>query len=242
MPSFNAGRFIAQSIESVLNQTYNHWELLITDDCSTDGTQEIIRSYASKDERIKMFSRPSRRGAAAARDYSIKRANGYLVAFLDSDDIWMNDKLEKQVAFMLENDCAFSYSDYELIDVESKPLQKVVRNVGNIDYRRYLRNTIIGCGSVMIDTGKTGELQSPSDGVNDDMGLWCAVLRKGFEACPIPQVLYQYRVRDDGLSAHRSDTVKSVWRVYRRQEQLPLMFSLWCFAGYAFNAVKKRLF
>lgn len=242
MPSYNAERYIAQSIESVLAQTYSHWELLITDDCSTDRTQEIIRSYAEKDERVKLLSRSSKQGAASARDNSIKKAKGSFVAFLDSDDIWVNDKLERQVAFMLENDCAFSYSDYELIDAESNSLHKVIRNAGIVDYRKYLRNTIIGCGSVMINTEKTGKLVSPVDGVNDDMGLWCSVLRKGFKAYPIPEVLYQYRVRNDGLSAHRFQTVKSVWHVYRQQEKLSLWFSLWCFVGYAFNAVKKRLF
>lgn len=242
MPSYNAEGFIAQSIESVLQQTYQNWELLITDDCSDDRTPEIVHSYCKKDPRIDFIIAPQHRGIANTRNQSIARARGRLVAFLDNDDLWVPDKLEKQVRFMLENDYAFVYSAYELMNEDGSPKRKTIHTAGVIDYNKYLRNTIIGSGTILLDREKTGSLKMPENTTSDDMALWCKILKDGHRAYPMEEILMKYRIRSNSASANKLKAAKDVWLVYRKQERLPLLRSMWCFVGYAFNAILKRLF
>ena len=242
MPSFNAERYIAHSIESVLAQTYRHWELLVTDDCSTDSTPQIVRAFAEKDERINFAIAPKHQGIALTRNLSIHRAKGRFVAFLDNDDLWLPNKLEIQIGFMLSNNYAFSYSAYELMNEDGTPKHKVIKTKGEVDYYKYLRNTILGSGTIVMDVQQTGTLVMPLNATSDDMALWCEVLKDGFVAYPINDVLMRYRIRNNSASANKIKASCDVWRVYRQQEKLSLWFSLWCFVGYAFNAVKKRLF
>ena len=156
MPSYNAEKYIAESIESVLHQTYSNWELLITDDCSNDQTPSIVQSYANKDPRIDFVIASKHSGIANTRNQSIARAKGRFVAFLDNDDLWVTEKLEKQLRFLLKNDFAFVYSEYELMNEDGTPKNKTIKTAGVIDYDRYLKNTIIGSGTIMLDIEKTG--------------------------------------------------------------------------------------
>ena len=241
MPCYNAEHYIAQSIESVLAQTYTNWELLITDGPSNDNTANIAKEYCEKDSRIH-FIIPSRHlNIAEARHSSIMNSKGKYLAFLDSDDIWVKDKLEKQVSYMLQHDYAFTYGDYEIIDDKGKITGKRINNGGVVNYDKYLKNTIIGCGSVMLDVKKIGQVTLPADNANDDMGLWCSIMRNGICAYPIDEVLYYYRLRKDGASSHKFKMMRSVWNVYRKQEKLSLLKSTICFVSYSFNALIKRL-
>jgi len=242
MPSYNTERFIAKSIDSVLNQTYANWELIISDGPSNDNTAAIVNNYCEQDQRIRLITPTKHINIAEARFTSIQNSKGRYLAFLDSDDIWVNDKLEKQVKFMQDHHYAFTYGDYEIIDSNGQRTGKTIRNGGVVDYNKYLRNTILGCGSVMLDKEQVEQIIQPADDVNDDMGLWCSILRKGIKAYPLDEVLYQYRIRNDGASSHRLKMVKSVWNVYRKQEKLSWVKSVFCFLGYGFNAIKKRLF
>ncbi|MBO6026644.1 MAG: glycosyltransferase [Bacteroidales bacterium] len=241
MPSYNAERYIAESIESVLAQTYEHWELVITDDCSTDGTTEIAKTYAEKEPRIKFQIAEQHGGIAETRNQSLQRAQGRFIAFLDNDDFWVSYKLEKQVAFMLMHDYSFSYSEYELLNENGTPKGKTIRTAGVINYHKYLRNTIIGSGTIMLDREKTGSLTMPDNATSDDMALWCKVLKDGHQAYPIKEVLMKYRVRNNSASANKWKAARDVWKVYRKQEKLSFVESLECFICYAFNAIKKRL-
>lgn len=241
MPCYNTERYIAQSIESVLNQTYSNWELIITDGPSSDKTSDIVKKYVEQDNRIQLIVPTRHQGIAEARHTSIQNAHGRYLAFLDSDDLWVKDKLEKQVAFMEKNNYAFTYGNYEIIDMDGAPMGKVVHNGGIVDYDKYLKNTILGCGSVMLDTEKIGKILQPADDVNDDMALWCSIMRHGIKAYPMDEVLYQYRIRNNGASSQRLKMMRSVWLVYRKQEKLSLTKSMYCFSCYAFNAIKKRL-
>lgn len=242
MPSYNTERFIAKSIDSVLNQTYANWELIISDGPSNDNTAAIVNNYCEQDQRIRLITPTKHINIAEARFTSIQNSKGRYLAFLDSDDIWVNDKLEKQVKFMQDHHYAFTYGDYEIIDSNGQRTGKTIRNGGVVDYNKYLRNTILGCGSVMLDKEQVEQIIQPADDVNDDMGLWCSILRKGIKAYPLDEVLYQYRIRNDGASSHRLKMVKSVWNVYRKQEKLSWVKSVFCFLSYGFNAIKKRLF
>lgn len=241
MPCYNTEKFIAQSIESVIYQTYINWELIITDGPSSDNTVPIVQKYCEQDSRIRIIVPDHHLGIAEARYTSIQNAKGYYLAFLDSDDIWVRDKLEKQIAFMQSNNYAFTYGNYEILNSDGTLAGKIIHNGGIVDYNMYLKNTILGCGSVMLDKKKIGQVILPAEDVNDDMALWCSIMRNGIKAYPMDEVLYQYRIRNDGASSHRIKMMKSVWKVYRKQEKLSFSKSIVCFIGYAFNALKKRL-
>jgi len=242
MPSYNAEDYIAESIESVIHQTYQNWELIITDDRSSDRTPEIVQTYCQKDSRINFIIAEQHTGIAGTRNQCLARVKGRFVAFLDNDDLWVPEKLDKQVRFMLEKDCAFSYSEYELMKEDGTPKGKTIKTAGIINYNKYLRNTIIGSGTIMLDTKKTGSLKMPYNATSDDMALWCKILKDGHQAYPIKEVLMKYRVRSNSASANKWKAAKDVWIVYRQQERLSFFYALFCFVGYAFNAVVKRIF
>ena len=149
--SYNCAKFIEESIKSVLNQTYDNLELIIVDDCSTDNTEEIVNEYIKKDSRIKFYRLNNNSGAAVARNKGLDEATGRFIAFLDSDDIWDKQKLEKQINFMQTNNYGFSFTSYRLIDENGGLLNKEIRVPNEITYKKLLKNTIIGCLTVIID-------------------------------------------------------------------------------------------
>lgn len=242
MPCYNAERYVAQSIESVLAQTYQNWELLITDDGSTDKSVEIISKYSKNDDRINVMVSDEHQGIARTRNMSISRAKGRFVAFLDSDDIWYPEKLEKQVEYMLEHDVAFTYSSYEVIDAQGNSKNKVVNDAGVMSYKKYLRNTIICCGTVVIDREKTGHFATPIIKTSEDMSLWLSIMKKGIDAYPVPGPLHKYRITPGSASSNKFKAACDVWRVYRKIEKLSLPASVFNFVCYTFNAVKKHVF
>lgn len=242
MPCYNAERYVAQSIESVLVQSYDNWELLITDDSSTDKSVEIVSKYCTKDDRINILVPDEHQGIARARNMSISRAKGRFMAFLDNDDLWKPEKLEKQINFMLEKEIGFSYTSYELIDQDGITKNKIIQTQGVVDYKKYLRNTIIGCGTVMIDRDIVGHFGMPINDTSDDMAAWLSILRRGFKAYPLDEVLLQYRVTGKSASSNKFKASRDVWRVYRDIEKLSLTKSVFSFVCYAFNALKKRVF
>ena len=225
MPSYNAARFIAESIESVLAQSYVDWELLITDDCSRDQTLEIAQSYERKDPRVKVFALPCNSGAAAARNHSLAMARGRYIAFLDSDDLWKPQKLDRQLCFMEQGGYAFSYTDYELMSEDGHLLHKRLRMPPALSYKQYLKNTAIGCLTVMID----------------NMATWLLLLRRIDKAYALTEDLATYRLVGNSNTAKKGKAAKDVWRVYREIEHLSLARSIYSFVGYAFHAIKKRL-
>ena len=151
MPCYNMASYVSDSIKSVIAQTYPHWELLIVDDASSDETVNIIKSYAQADSRIKFAIKKQNSGISDTRNQCIQMAQGQFLAFLDADDIWHPEKLEKQLSFMLAKNIGFTYSTYDWIDEDGKIMNKFINTIGNLDYKTYLRNTIIGCSTVMVN-------------------------------------------------------------------------------------------
>jgi teichuronic acid biosynthesis glycosyltransferase TuaG len=241
MPCYNMEKFIAYTIESVQRQTYPHWELLIVDDTSTDKTADIVKSHQNQDDRIHFFVKPKHSGIADTRNQCLKMAKGRFLAFLDSDDLWHPEKLEQQLKFMTERKIGFSYSSYDCVDEEGKPLEKMVKSAGNLDYDAYMHNTIIGCSTVMIDTTIIGDVVVPNFRTSEDTATWLNILKKGFLAYAIEQPLTSYRIRQHSASSNKLKASSDLWRVYRQQEKLSLFKALGCFFSYAYNAVKKRL-
>ena len=240
MPCYNMASYISDSIQSVQRQTYPHWELLIVDDASTDETVNIIASYAQSDTRIR-FATKKHSGIADTRNQCIQMAQGQFLAFLDADDIWHPEKLEKQLGFMIEKNVGFTYSTYDWIDEDGKTLNKFINTIGNLDYETYLRNTIIGCSTVMVNKAITGNVVVPKFRTSEDTATWLDILKKGLLAYAIDEPLVSYRIRRKSASSNKLKASVDLWKVYRRHEKLPFFKATYCFFCYAFNAIKKRL-
>ena len=243
-PVYNCEDLIGQTIECVINQTYKNWEMILVDDCSSDNSAELIKEISKKDNRIKYFKLDTNSGAAVARNKALELSKGRFIAYLDSDDLWKKDKLEKQVKFMLENKVGFSCTDYEKIKEDGTTLKKVVIIPKRVNYNLYLRNTIIQTVGVMVDTQITGKevLVMPNIRRRQDAATWCQLLKAGFDCYEVPENLSYYRVVNNSLSSNKLKAVKGTWFLYRNIEKLPLWKSCLCFIGYAFNAVKKRIY
>jgi len=238
-PSYNSEKFIKECIESVIAQTYTNWELIIVDDCSADNSCEMIRKY--DDNRISLIKLEKNVGAAEARNIALRKATGKYIAFLDADDIWMPTKLEDQIHFMQENDIAFSFSNYQPMREDGKKLFSIIKAPKIMTYSSYLKNTMIGCLTVVIDRDKTGEFEMPNIRSSHDMALWLLIMKRGFKAYGLDKNLAKYRLVSTSNTASKFKAAMDVWRVYRTIEKLSFMYSVWCFINYVFNAIKKRI-
>lgn len=239
MPAFNASRFIGETIHSVLEQTYTDWELIVANDCSMDDTAAIVEGFAQHDERIILLNASQNGGVAFARNLALSRAKGRYIAFLDSDDCWMKDKLEKQLAFMRADDVAMSYTSYQYMDENSQPLKRFVHVPEKMRYQDVLKNTVIGCLTVMVDREQTGDFRMPPLKHSEDTMTWVNLLKKGFVARGIPEVLARYRVSPNALTRNKLKAAKMHWQSYRRYAELNLFACLYYFGCYSVNALLK---
>ncbi len=243
-PVYNCEKLIEKTIECVLNQTYKNWEWLLVDDCSPDDSAIIIKKYAKNDNRIKYFKLSENSGAAVARNKALAESTGRFVAYLDADDLWKNDKLEKQVKFMLENQYSFTCTDYEKITETGNSLNKIIKIPKKVDYNLFLRNTIIQTVGVMVDTKLTGKelLKMPNIRRRQDAATWCQLLKNGHDCYECPENLSYYRIVTNSLSSNKFKAIKMNWYWYRKIEKLSLWKACYCFIGYAFNGVRKRIY
>ncbi len=205
MPSYNTAKYIAESIESVQKQTYRYWELIIVDDCSDDGTDEVVKAYGT-DNRIKYIKNAVNSGAAVARNIALQEAKGRWIAFLDSDDLWEPTKLEKQITFMVENSYSFSYAAYEEIDEESKPIGRYISGPAKIDKKGMYRYCWPGCLTVMYDATKVGLIQIADIKKNNDYAMWLMISKKA-DCYFLNEKLGSYRKRTGSISNHNYKTL-----------------------------------
>ncbi|MCK4679163.1 MAG: glycosyltransferase family 2 protein [Bacteroidales bacterium] len=240
-PVYNYERYIAEAIESVLAQTYTNWEMIIVDDRSTDDSPEIVKKYAKKDHRIKLIELPENLGAAMARNKALEHAKGRYIAFLDSDDIWDGRKLAKQIAFMQKNNSPVTFTSYELINENGTRLNHVIHSVKKLSLNDYLKNTIIGFSTAIIDTEQTGSISFMDIKTRSDTQLWITLFKKGFFACGLDEVLVKYRKDHKSLSSNKIKAALQVWRLYYKIENIGLFRSLYSFLFYGINAIKKRM-
>lgn len=241
VPCYNMEKYIADTILSVKRQTYPNWELLIVDDVSTDKTTAIIEPFCKDDNRIHLTIKEKHTGIALSRNQAIHMAHGKVLAFLDADDVWHPEKLERQLRFMQEKKVGFSYSSYDLINETGKPLGKIIQTAGDLDYKTYLRNTIIGCSTVIIDTDVVGQVTVPDYRTSEDTATWLDVLKQGFKAYAIDEPLTSYRIREKSASSNKFKAASDLWKVYRNHEKMSFFKTAYYFFCYAFNAIKKRL-
>lgn len=241
MPTYNSVKYVLESVSSVIDQTYINWELIIVDDASNDSTVLSLKEISRQDERIKIIYLDVNSGSAVSRNTGIKLAKGDFIAFLDSDDIWLPNKLEKQINFMLLNNVDFSYSAYQKSNEEGDVLGDV--NVpAKVSYEDLLKVCSIGCLTAIYDVRRLGKIYMPLIRRRQDLGLWLRILRKVPFAYGLNEPLAQYRVRSDSISANKKIAAQYTWRLYRDIEELSLMRSLYFFSHYAVNGVLRSKF
>lgn len=237
-PAYNAERFIKDTIQSVLDQTYDCWEMIIVDDRSQDQTVELIKEMQDKDDRIKLIVLDENSGSAVARNTAIENAQGRYIAFLDSDDRWMPEKLERQLAFMQEKDIAFSYTAYVRTLEDGTETDYISKTPKQVDWDALMKRCVIGCLTVMLDTKKTGEVKMVNIRTRQDYALWLDLTRRGFIAHGLPEVLAKYRVVGNSISNNKWKAAKRNWYVFRNIESQSVPKTLWYFGHYAVIAVK----
>jgi len=237
-PCYNAELFIEETIKSVLAQTCKRWEMIVVDDGSIDQSLEIIRAYARKDNRIKLITNDSNKGAANSRNIAIKSARGRYIAFLDSDDVWHPKKLEKQLALMRNKNVPMSYTAYHTTDKHSRitALHPVEEKVS---HSKLLKNpSMIGTLTMIYDTQKLGKIFFKQIG-HEDYIVKLEILKKIDFAVGINEPLAQYRIHNNSLSSNKFAAAKWVWDIYRQSENLSLPKSIFYFLHYGYYSLTK---
>lgn len=244
VPVYNAAPYIEQTISMVLAQTYSNWELLLVDDCSTDRSVEVVRQIMEKERsgRIQLFCLRTNLGAAGARNYGIDHANGRYLSFLDADDLWFPEKLQKELLFIKEKDAAFVCTSYEFGDEQARGTGKVVHVPPVLSYKKALSRTVIFTTTVLIDMEKTGrELIRMPDVKSEDTATWWKIMKQGYQAYGLDEVLAIYRRPPQSLSSNKCEAVKRIWYLYRNCEKLSFPKSLFCLFFWALRATLRRI-
>lgn len=237
-PVFNASKSLKKTVTSVREQTFSDWELLLVDDYSQDNSSEIARDFAKQDSRIKVFQQTENKGAAAARNLAIENASGRYIAFLDSDDSWLPEKLERQLDYMERNKVGFVCSGYSVVNVEGKKVAEFMPPK-TANYYDLLRTCSVGCLTAMYDTHVFGKVFMPLIKRRQDYGLWLELLRNGGECHGLQEALAHYSVGGGSLSQNKFKAAKYQWTVYRDVEKLSLLPACYYFVTYCVNGLLK---
>ncbi|WP_445495610.1 glycosyltransferase family 2 protein [Photorhabdus sp. SF281] len=240
MPSYNSSNFIEQSINSVLQQTFSDWELLIIDDCSKDNSIEIIERF--KDDRIKLLPLSKNIGAGEARNVGLRLAKGKYIAFIDSDDLWLPKKLETQINYIIDNqELAAICTGYSFINEENEVIRgKVIPNK-KITLDNYMQNTCIGFSTSMINKNVTGEFYLNKIRLHQDAHLWINLLSQGFKIAGLQEDLVKYRVRINQISGNKFMSAIKILKLYWSFKEIPWKNRLFNFIYYSINGILKRL-
>jgi len=238
MPAYNSEKYIRNSIKSVINQTYKNWELIIIDDYSTDNTVSIIEEFQNKN--IHLIKNKKNSGAAISRNKGIKLAKGNYIAFLDSDDLWNKEKLEKQINFMKSNNYDFTYTSFTYLK-ERKTKKVIIPE--KLTYKESLKNTIILTSTVMINLKNIQKkiVYMPNIRKGQDTATWWNILKNNYIAHGLNMSLTKYRVHKNSLSNNKIKALIRTWKLYRKVEKFNIIISLYYFINYISNAIKKRI-
>lgn len=234
-PTFNSQQFIEKAIKSVQNQTCISWEMIVIDDCSTDQTPSIVRELALLDQRIRFFRLEKNSGPGIARNTALQKAMGKYIAFLDSDDLWAEEKLEKQLAFMQSNGLKFTFSFYECIDEAGNALHKRIEAPKNLSYNQLVFCNYVGNLTGIYDAEYFGKITITSVRKRQDWILWLTILKKIKIAKPVPETLAFYRVRTNSISSSKIDLIKYNYRVYTDFHRHNVIIAGLCMCGFLFT-------
>ena len=243
VPVYMAEAYIAETIEMVRRQTYKNWELILVDDASPDNSAEIIQGIIQKaKECIHLIKKEKNEGAARARNTGIEHAKGRYIAFLDADDVWKPDKLEKEVNFIKDRQAEFVFTAYEFGDEDARGLGKIVHVPERLTYRKALSRTVIFTSTVMFDMSKlTKELIRMPEVESEDTATWWKILRAGYVAYGLNEALVIYRRPKKSLSSNKFKAMKRIWNLYRKEEGLTVLVSAFCFCLWAMRATLRRI-
>lgn len=240
MPVYNSEKYIIDAIKSIQAQTYEYWELLAVDDCSSDSSKDILVQFSQDDSRIKPIFLSTNSGAAIARSVGIKAAQGRYLAFFDSDDIWISSKLVKQLDFMLRNNYAFSFSSYELISTDGTRIKKKVIAPPRITYKQALTHTVIWTSTVMLDFDKIDKFEMPNIRAGQDTATWLMLLKIIPCAYGYDEILALYRQVPDSISSSIKRRMTRMWRIYREIERFSIVRSCYYYVQYVCYILQKR--
>ncbi|MCD7837187.1 MAG: glycosyltransferase [Lachnospiraceae bacterium] len=244
VPVYHVEKYIKETIDCVRSQTYTNWELLLVEDCGGDNCAELIENYIRQtgDGRIRLIRQPSNMGAAAARNRGLSEAEGRYIAYIDADDLWERDKLEKELEFMIKNNAAFAFTGYEFADENGEGLGKLVRAPKTLNYREALKNTTIFTSTVMFDTEKIEKAMLEMPMIkSEDTALWWKILRSGYTAYGLDENLVKYRRPGKSLSSNKLEAVRRIWGLYRKAENMSIISSAYHICFWAVHAVKRRI-
>lgn len=237
-PVYNVEKYIAQTIEAVQLQTYRNWELLLVDDCSKDNSAQIIAEYKKNDLRIKYFKLEKNSGAAVARNEALSRAQGRFLAFLDSDDLWVPEKLQKEMAVMLNGESAFVFTAIKMVDENNNLIKDTISVPKRVTYERLLKETVIATSSVLLDKKVIGDFRMPLIRSGQDYATWLLILKKVSYAIGINEGLVLYRKSSNSLSSNKFKSIKQVYKIQTQNEKINRIsaaFNTFCFSLYAFK-------
>jgi glycosyltransferase involved in cell wall biosynthesis len=241
MPCYNSEKYLIESINSVINQTFCNWELLIIDDSSIDNSVKIIQEYCNKDSRIKYFKTERLSGSPTIpRNIGIENAVGKYIAFLDSDDIWLPAKLEKQIALFKNEKTAIVFSNYEKMGENGKRKRRYIYAPSLVTYNILLKGNVIGCSTVIYDISKTGKMYFSTIS-HEDYILWLSILKKGFVAQNTDMINSLYRVRKNSVSSNKLSVLLWQWNIYINVEKTGYIKAIYYFINYAFRAFLKTI-
>ena len=239
MPAYNAERYIEEAIRSVQAQTMENWELIVVDDHSADGTAALIQTFADQDSRIRpIFSRINR-GAAGSRNLALDVCSGQYVAFLDADDVWHPQKLEKQLERVRETGADIIYCSYAMIDEYGRKCHADFIVEDRVDLKKMLARSVMSCSTVLLRASIVREKRFSIALYHEDYVFWLDLLRSGFTAAGVTEVLASYRIIRGSRSFNKLKSAKNRWRVYRDYLRMPLIPSMKAMACYTFNGLKK---
>ncbi|EAX8555969.1 glycosyltransferase family 2 protein [Salmonella enterica] len=237
-PIYNSAIWVGNLIKNVKEQTYQHWELIIIDDCSNDNTFEVLSHAAEKDKRIRLYKNKSNQGPGSTRNLAIELAKGRFIAFLDADDEWDKDKLKIQISIMIEKRYFMSYHDYRHMSCDGKMVGDVVRGPEILDWNIHHYRRGVGCLTIMFDRtlGELPFFPSIKNIIAEDFLAWSNILKKGHCGYRIPYDLARYRLSDTGRSSNKIKAIKSVWFIYRSIEKIPILYCIFFWVQYCINS------
>lgn len=238
MPLYNAEKYIDRTLESIINQTYKNWELIIIDDNSQDKSSEIISKYTKK-YNIVYYKFDKNFGSAAARNKGIELARGRFIAFLDSDDIWYPEKLEKQILFMKENKYTFTYTYYDKIDEFDKKLNYYIKNSPSLTYSQLLRECP-GNSTVIYDALILGKFKISNIKKRNDYLLWLSVIKKSQRAYCLPEILSSHRIVSNSISSNKKSLIKYHWEIYKKHEKLNIFMASYLVIYWIIKTIFKK--
>lgn len=239
MPAYNCEKYISTAIESVLSQDIP-LELIIINDCSKDGTEQIINRYVSTNSNIRYYNNETNLGASGTRNRAVKLALGEYIAFLDSDDWWETNKLKKQVALIKETGCVLCSTARALVNPDGTPMDKIIPVIEKITYQDLLKHNCINCSSVLLKKEVALEFPMEHEDSHEDYITWLKILQKYGEACAINEPLLNYRLSASGKSGSKLKSAKMTFKVYRYMG-FGLFKSIICFCSYAVHGILKYL-